>query len=257
MDKTRPSYEYLKEVFQSFKILRNEKKEQPIMKVVSTISSLNIDKRYEENNIFVLKKQENLIGNRQFEIKDYYPEKDITNVEKISINKELLNNPFLSNCNINNLNLYIENENKSKNFNINLNVNIFSRENENTRSKKSSLVKTTQTDLQILTDGKMLNKEDKKKKSIMSLNNLYDGSFDQIEKENTDVSKKEEESKVKEEEKDKEKEQKVVNKDYRVKRFFSKIYPDYLSKKQRIKYRKNNFDKIVENLKKFKELCHS
>jgi hypothetical protein len=253
MEKTRPSYEYLKEVFQSFTILRNEKKELPTAKAVPAISPLNIDKLYEENNIFVLKKQENVIGNRQFEIKDYYPEKELANVEKISIKKELLNNPFLSNCNINNLNLYIENENKSKNFNINLNVNIFSRENDNTRSKKSSLVKTTHTDLQILTDGKKLNNDDKKKKPIISVKNLYDGSFYQMGKENTDTSKKEEELKVKEEEK----EQKIIKEDYRVKRFFSKISPDYLCKKQRLKYRKNNFDKLVENLKKFKELCHS
>lgn len=220
---------------------------------IPLLSPINVDKCYNEKNIFISKKQENVIEKRRFEVKDYFADKEISNLDRISIKKELLNNPFLSKCNINNLNLYIENENKSKNLNINLNVNIYSRENEKTKSKKSLFLNNTQKDSLTIFEENNRNK-DETNKSKISVKNLYKNSFNQVEKENNQNSFSiiKDEKKVKDEETEND-----IKKDYRKKRFYSKISPDYLLNKTRLKFRKNNFDKLVENLEKFKHLFHS
>ena len=259
IDKSKPSYDYLDMQFKVIKGLFNDKIEPIVFSKNKSEISNHILSPTEGLNYIETKcnigtnKQENLFKKHEIkEIKIENRDKDIS--FDAQVKKELFNNPFLSQCNINNINLYVEKENKSKNVNINLNVNIYSREVDlqnknhlisNTRIQSINKCSKAQSSLSFVDENKKIDTQN----SIIS--NQAPNSCSKDKNLNLIKTKEEKTIKIIDHNFSKENEERK----YRKKRFYSDILQKELNLKKRIIFRKNHFDKIAIALEEFKSLC--
>ena len=135
IDKAKSSYDYLDTQFKAIKTLFNDK-----IETKSCVDPENIGRSsVNALNYYDIKNSSSIITNDKsnfaaFKKHDFKELKVENQIDKAPIERKKEINPFLSQCNINNIKVFIENENKNKNVNINLNVNIYSREAENLQS---------------------------------------------------------------------------------------------------------------------------
>lgn len=223
----------------------SEKKKNDYSNLETLFESIRPKRPKEENSMFTSNSSGLSIATtnnsdtyiNSWKDRDYLKTNIVLKDTTTTIRREINNGNIFANCNINQYNFFIQGDNRKLNASNanhqNLIVDIYSPKRDKSKTRKSS------------------SPQNKHRVSVNSKRNKSISNFKETKhapKENISISFKEDDCKMLKGKKS------FEVSSYRKKRFRSILSPEMNKRTKRLKLRKNNFDRIVEDLEIFKKL---